>query len=85
MRERLPCGGALWVARAIQLTFACARKAYLLDYIAYMSERRKTEVGKTNFVTLTVVDWVDLFTRKELAEMLISNLKYCQEYSKYAV
>jgi len=32
----------------------------------------------TYFITLTVVGWVDLFTRKECKEILIASLKYCQ-------
>jgi putative transposase len=32
------------------------------------------------FLTITVVDWVDIFTRKELCEDLITSLKYCQEH-----
>lgn len=30
------------------------------------------------FVTFAVVDWVDVFTRKEYKDILIENLKYCQ-------
>ena len=32
-----------------------------------------------NFLTFTIVDWIDLFTRKELAQILIESLKFCQE------
>lgn len=31
------------------------------------------------FLTTTVVDWIDVFTRKELAEIVIDSLKYCQK------
>lgn len=31
------------------------------------------------FVTTTVIGWIDLFTRKELAEIIIDSLKYCQK------
>jgi len=31
------------------------------------------------FITVTVVDWIDVFTRKELAEIVIDSLKYCQK------
>ncbi|MEX8547505.1 MAG: transposase [Mucilaginibacter sp.] len=31
------------------------------------------------FLTTTVVDWIDVFTRKELAEIIIESLKYCQK------
>lgn len=31
------------------------------------------------FVTLTVVNWIDLFTRSNYFNFIIENLKYCQE------
>lgn len=31
------------------------------------------------FVTTTIVGWIDVFTRKELAEIIIDSLKYCQK------
>jgi putative transposase len=31
------------------------------------------------FVTDTVVDWIDFFTREEYREVLIESLKHCQE------
>ena len=39
-------------------------------------------IGNQNdiyFLTITVVDWVDLFTRKEYAIIVIDSLKYCIE------
>ena len=30
------------------------------------------------FLTSTVVDWIDVFTRKELAEIVVDSLRYCQ-------
>lgn len=39
-------------------------------------------VANTNdlyYVTLTVVDWIDIFTRQEYKELLVQNLQYCQE------
>ena len=30
------------------------------------------------FITTTVVGWIDAFTRKELAEVIIESLRYCQ-------
>lgn len=44
-----------------------------------MSEHRKTYEGKVYFVTLTVVGWIDVFTRYEYVQELINNLKYCQK------
>ena len=31
------------------------------------------------FVTSSVVSWIDLFTRRELKELIVDSLKYCQE------
>jgi len=31
------------------------------------------------FVTLTIVDWINLFTRVEYKEFIIENLQYCQK------
>jgi REP element-mobilizing transposase RayT len=31
------------------------------------------------FVTFAVVDWVDVFTRKHYAELVLESLRYCQE------
>lgn len=39
-----------------------------------------TDQFATYFVTFTVVGWVDVFTRKELKELIINSLKYCQEH-----
>ncbi|RKR85448.1 REP element-mobilizing transposase RayT [Mucilaginibacter gracilis] len=32
------------------------------------------------FLTITVVDWVDVFTRKELAAVIVDALNYCIEH-----
>jgi REP element-mobilizing transposase RayT len=32
------------------------------------------------YLTLQVVDWIDVFTRKEYKDILIDNLKYCQKH-----
>jgi putative transposase len=42
-----------------------------------MSERYKTHEGGLFFVTLTIVGWIDLFTRPEYAELFLENLRYC--------
>jgi len=31
------------------------------------------------FVTFTIVGWVDIFTRKECKDIVISSLEYCQK------
>jgi REP element-mobilizing transposase RayT len=32
------------------------------------------------FITMTVVGWIDIFTRKELKLLIVDSLKYCQKY-----
>jgi putative transposase len=44
-----------------------------------MSHKYKTVEGKLYYVTLTVVGWIDVFTRRDYVEEIIKNLKYCQE------
>jgi putative transposase len=44
-----------------------------------MSDKYKTEEGKLYYVTLTIVGWIDVFTRKEYVYELMKNIKYCQE------
>ncbi len=44
-----------------------------------MSEKRKTIEDQLYYVTLTVVGWIDVFTRKEYVYEIINNLKYCQQ------
>jgi REP element-mobilizing transposase RayT len=34
--------------------------------------------SKPHFVTFTVVDWVDVFTRKRYKDLVIESLEYCQ-------
>ena len=44
-----------------------------------MSEKRKTIEGKLYYVTITVVGWIDVFTRKEYVYEIVKNLIYCQQ------
>jgi REP-associated tyrosine transposase len=45
-----------------------------------MSEKYKmSNVEGIYFLTLTVVDWIDLFTRKEYKHIIINSLKHCQK------
>jgi REP element-mobilizing transposase RayT len=39
----------------------------------------KIAQDKANFVTLTVVDWIDVFTRKNHKLSIINSLKHCQK------
>ncbi len=47
-----------------------------------MSDKYKiTDIDKACFVTLTVVGWIDVFTRKKHKLTLVESLKYCQQNS----
>jgi hypothetical protein len=37
-----------------------------------------------HFVTFTVHQWVDVFTRKTYIDILLENLKYCQQHKAVA-
>lgn len=46
-----------------------------------MSEKYKIyDKSKAYYVTLTVVKWIDIFTRKNHKLKIIESLKYCQEH-----
>ena len=38
------------------------------------------EQDKLHFVTLQVVEWVDIFTRQKYRDIIIDNLSYCQKH-----
>ena len=44
-----------------------------------MSELRKANTDYPYFITLTVVGWIDIFSRRIYAEELIKNLIFCQQ------
>jgi len=44
-----------------------------------MSEYRKTTTDELFFVTLSVVGWIDLFTRSIYKDIIVQNLQYCQQ------
>jgi hypothetical protein len=44
----------------------------------HTSERFKLTVG-CYFISFAVVEWVNVFTRKEYKDLLVTNLKYCQQ------
>jgi REP element-mobilizing transposase RayT len=44
-----------------------------------MSELRKANTDHAYFLTFTVVGWIDVFTRKELADIIIEKLKIAQK------
>lgn len=42
-----------------------------------MSEKYKIYPGGAFFVTLSIVGWIDVFTRREYADEIIKNLNFC--------
>jgi putative transposase len=44
-----------------------------------MGLKNKIAPGSLYFLTMTVVDWVDLFTRPTYKHIIVESLKYCQE------
>jgi len=51
-----------------------------------MSELRKANADQTTyFITLTVVGWIDVFTRRNYADEIIKNLSYCQKYKSLEI
>lgn len=45
-----------------------------------MSEFLKIEDGKNYFITMTIVNWIDLFTRACYVNILVESIKYCQKH-----
>jgi putative transposase len=43
---------------------------------------RSAATDHSYFVTLTVTDWVDIFTRRIYSDLVIQNLQYCQQHKK---
>jgi REP element-mobilizing transposase RayT len=41
--------------------------------------KRKTYSEELNFVTVTVVDWIDVFTRRIYSDFVIECLKFCHQ------
>ncbi len=50
-----------------------------------MSELRKANTDLPYFLTLTVVDWIDVFTRKAYCDILIDSLKFCVKNKRLIV
>ncbi len=42
-----------------------------------MSELRKANTEYAYFLTLTVVEWIDVFTRKEYSDIILESLNHC--------
>jgi REP element-mobilizing transposase RayT len=50
-----------------------------------MSELRKTNTTAPYFITLTVVGWLDIFTRQRYCDILIQSLQYCIRHKSLEV
>jgi len=50
-----------------------------------MSELRKANTDLAYFLTLTIVGWIDIFTRNRYNEIIINSLKYCQFNNKISI
>lgn len=50
-----------------------------------MSEKYKTYPGGVFFVTLTVVGWIDVFTRRDYCDLIVENLNYCINHKNLQV
>lgn len=44
-----------------------------------MSDSWKMEEGGTYFISFAIVDWIDLFTRRDYAQFVLDNLIFCQK------
>lgn len=50
-----------------------------ISYFHLMSEKYKIYPEGEFFITLTIVGWIDLFTRRDYADLILKNLNYCIE------
>jgi putative transposase len=50
-----------------------------------MSELRKANTDLAYFLTFTIVGWIDVFTRKEISEIIIERLKIARREHSVAI
>lgn len=50
-----------------------------------MSEHRKTSANEIYFLTISVIDWINLFDREIYKEIIIENLQYCQNHKQLEI
>ena len=43
---------------------------------------RNASTDELYFVTLTVVDWIDVFTRRQYNDFIIEKLAFCQQHKR---
>lgn len=64
----------MWLPANLSNSYTCyCVYTYMsLKYKAYNSD-------SVYFLTLTVVEWADVFTRRDYCELLCDSLRYCQQ------
>ena len=50
-----------------------------------MTEKYKTHSDGLYFVSFSVVDWIDVFTRREYQEILVESISFCQLHKKLQI
>ncbi|NQT50096.1 hypothetical protein HQ571_05365 [Candidatus Kuenenbacteria bacterium] len=40
----------------------------------------KENENVTHFLTLTIIEWIDIFTKPKYFKIIIDSLKYCQKH-----
>jgi putative transposase len=48
-----------------------------------MSRYKILDQKGLNYLTITTVGWIDVFTRQRYRDIIIESLKYCQEKKAY--
>ena len=67
--------------RVLNVVLRLQRKNHTLVKTKSMSHQyRVRNPEEIHFVTFTIVDWVDIFTRPAYKELIIESLKYCQQH-----
>lgn len=59
--------------------FVPDKRTDISTYIEMHSGYRIRNQESIHFITFAVVEWVDVFTRKEYAEIIVESLEYCQK------
>jgi putative transposase len=59
--------------------FAMLRPSMITYIYMQQGQKQNIETDRSYFLTLTVVNWIDVFTRKNHRDAIIESLKYCQK------
>gem|GEM_PF-2605843 len=56
----------------------CMQQERSNRYVYLMSDKYKAiDNSRAHFVTITVISWIDLFTRNSLRRVVTDSLQYC--------